>query len=581
MLKRSGLESRSGMTRCLAIAISFLLASSSLKAQLEGPNPGSDTPGSMPSSSSPPSPEVQSSSATPDSTKVELIKGEMPVYPPADREKNLRGPVWLRLHISEAGDVEGVDIISGDPILAEVAVEAVKKWKFKPYIKNGYPAKVLFKTPIEFAFDKQSKNSRNQSIPGTISKADRERALNLLDNVSKYIHDTYFDPKMNGLDWNGVVERAREKIVGANSLNEALTDIAIAVNTLNDSHTTFRPPPRPSLLDFGFHYQMIGNSCLVTRVRPGSDGEGKGLKPGDEILTINGTSPSRQNLWNIEYLEYVLNPWSEMRLRIRELSGQEREVGVDAKLTPRQYLNFREGMGGNAWYDGVRKNQNAMHLMRMQLARLGEVGVLKFPWFFYSVDELDALASKIRKDQALIVDLRGNHGGAVDTMKYFTGMFLDHDVKVYDRVERKKTSAEVVKSEHHNYFSGKLIVLVDGESASAAEIFARVMQLEKRATVIGDRTSGSVMEAISLPFSSAGVDYSAEITVANLIMRDGQSLEHHGVTPDEMMLPTPTDLASGQDPVLAYAAKQVGATISSEDAGKLFPYEWPKVADLN
>ena len=80
------------------------------------------------------------------------------------------------------------------------------------------------------------------------------------------------------------------------------------------------------------------------------------------------------------------------------------------------------------------------------------------------------------------------------------------------------------------------------------------------------------------------MDYSAEITVANLIMRDGQSLErleHHGVTPDEMMLPTPTDLASGQDPVLAYAAKQVGATISSEDAGKLFPYEWPKVADLN
>jgi carboxyl-terminal processing protease len=172
--------------------------------------------------------------------------------------------------------------------------------------------------------------------------------------------------------------------------------------------------------------------------------------------------------------------------------------------------------------------------------------------------------------------LRGNHGGAVETMKRFTGMFLEHDVKVFDHVDRKKTSAEVVKSEHSHYFGGKLIVLVDSESASAAEIFARVMQLEKRATVIGDRTSGSVMEAISIPFSSAGVDYSAEITVANLIMKDGLSLEHHGVTPDELVLPTPADLASNRDPVLAYAAKQVGATISAEDAGKLFPYEWPK-----
>lgn len=45
-----------------------------------------------------------------------------------------------------------VDVVSGDPILAQAAVSAAKKWKFKPYIKNGHPVSVLYKMPVDFAF---------------------------------------------------------------------------------------------------------------------------------------------------------------------------------------------------------------------------------------------------------------------------------------------------------------------------------------------------------------------------------------------------------------------------------------------
>jgi C-terminal processing protease CtpA/Prc len=84
------------------------------------------------------------------------------------------------------------------------------------------------------------------------------------------------------------------------------------------------------------------------------------------------------------------------------------------------------------------------------------------------------------------------------------------------------------------------------------------------------------MEATGFYFASSGVDYGAEVTVANLIMTDGKSLEHHGVMPDEVALPQPGDLESERDPVLSQAAKELGVTISPEAAGKLFPYEWPK-----
>src|SRR5271166_5057531 len=90
-----------------------------------------------------------------------------------------------------------------------------------------------------------------QPVSGAISKADREKALGILDAISKGIQERYYDSKMNGLDWNAVIANAKVKIAESNSLNEALTQIAIAVDTLHDSHTTFEPPVRPYRLDFG------------------------------------------------------------------------------------------------------------------------------------------------------------------------------------------------------------------------------------------------------------------------------------------------------------------------------------------
>ena len=72
------------------------------------------------------------------------------------------------------------------------------------------------------------------------------------------------------------------------------------------------------------------------------------------------------------------------------------------------------------------------------------------------------------------------------------------------------------------------------------------------------------------------VPYGVSITDADIIMTDEKSLEHGGVTPDELKLPTANDLLARRDPVLAYAVSLLGLTLSPEIAGGLFPIEWIK-----
>jgi C-terminal processing protease CtpA/Prc len=68
--------------------------------------------------------------------------------------------------------------------------------------------------------------------------------------------------------------------------------------------------------------------------------------------------------------------------------------------------------------------------------------------------------------------------------------------------------------------------------------------------------------------------YGLSITEADLVMADGKSLERTGVTPDQLLRPTPVDLQTGKDPVLAQAVTTLGGTLDPDAAAKMFPVEW-------
>ncbi len=414
--------------------------------------------------------------------------------------------------------------------------------------------------------------SRSQQM----SNFDRERMLDMLDDVAQDVQKRYYDPTFHGVDWAAKVKEERQKIKNETSMNLSLAHIAAALDSLNDSHTFFLPPSRPYHHDYGFQEQIIGDQCFIARVRPGSDAESKGVKPGDELLTLDGIHPTRQILWKIDYRYNVLRPEAGLRLVLRDPAGQQRTLDVAAKIKQKQHLTDLSNPENlqNLLFD-MEKDAG---LLRARAEDKGEqLLILKLPIFLFNQVAVDEWIGQARKHQTLVVDLRGNPGGAVDTLKYLVSGLFEGDVKIADRVGRKETKSEIAKSGGHNIFSGKLVVLVDSKSASCSELFARLVQLEKRGVVMGDRSAGAVMEARRYEYHS-GTDtmvfYGASITEYDLIMADGKSLEHVGVTPDELIVPTAADLAAGRDPVLAHAAEVAGVKLSPEEAGKMFPYEW-------
>lgn len=79
-----------------------------------------------------------------------LIYKPQPIYPPTARAVRVQGAVVLRAIISRAGTIENLQALSGHPLLIPAAIEAVKQWRYRPYVLNGEPVEVETRVTVNF-----------------------------------------------------------------------------------------------------------------------------------------------------------------------------------------------------------------------------------------------------------------------------------------------------------------------------------------------------------------------------------------------------------------------------------------------
>ena len=150
----------------------------------------------------------------------------------------------------------------------------------------------------------------------------------------------------------------------------------------------------------------------------------------------------------------------------------------------------------------------------------------------------------------VIVDLRGNGGGYVSAAKDIASLWLDGDKIVTQRSLKTGDTVTYANRGQARLADMETVVLVDGTTASASEILAGALQDYDKATIIGEQTYGKgvVQTLVSL---SAGT--MLKVTTADWYTPNGTSINHLGITPNQVVENTYEDTNAGRDPQMQAA----------------------------
>jgi carboxyl-terminal processing protease len=279
----------------------------------------------------------------------------------------------------------------------------------------------------------------------------------------------------------------------------------------------------------------LGPDCRLTIVSPldGSPSEKAGLKPGDVITAVDGTS--------IDGLTV-----DATRDKIRGRKGTEVTLTI---------------VRGGAAPTDIKVTRDVIISKEVVTKTLGDgaVGYIDVTGFSdNSASKFhDALQADLKAGQKkIILDLRGNPGGYVTAARQMASEFIGTGPIFWEQdADGSKTETTSTGQGIATDPTVKVIVLVDKGSASASEIVAGALQDTKRATVVGETSfgKGTVQQWIQLQDGSA-----LKLTIAKWLTPNQRWIHHVGIVPD-VPVAAPTDPASKADPALDKAVQLLTA----------------------
>lgn len=320
--------------------------------------------------------------------------------------------------------------------------------------------------------------------PSNLAEDKLRMMMSLIDN--EYVDDVSLDSIMEGT-YAGLMA-----MLDPHSVYIPASDVEAVTDELEGSFS-----------GVGVSFQIMADTVNIIEIVPGGPGETVGLRPGDKILSANGTDLTGSNATNENVYKNLRGPKNtQVKLTVKRASSPKLlTFNVTRGDVPQTSVDTRYMLKDNVGYVKVSKFSRTTH-----------------EEFLNALQYLNAKGA-----EKFIIDLRGNSGGYLDQAALMVNEFLPPDrMIVYTKGKNPMNNSFMVSDGSGHYLDNEIVVLTDEFSASASEIFAGAIQDNDRGLVIGRRTFGKglVQNQLPLPDNSA-----VRLTVARYYTPSGRSIQ--------------------------------------------------------
>jgi carboxyl-terminal processing protease len=397
------------------------------------------------------------------------------------------------------------------------------------------------------------------SVAAQSASLTRKERLSVFNRIWRLINDRYYDPALNGLDWNASRNRFEPRIQSAASDEEYYELLEQMVSELRDAHTFIRHPWKRHLRDkvqtisVGAGIYEVEGLPVITSVEATSEMARAGVQPGMQVLTIDGQDVGQRIVELRQQTGFSSSERAARLLTYNNLLDGQPQTSVSITL---QRYDVENSSNARLTVNAMRQivSADAQITSRRQASGYGYIKLTR--WLEVAAEPFRQELLKLRDTSGLIIDLRGNGGGHTRPVLDIAGYFFPKKTPFGRFLRRTGKPVELEAGrEGAQLYKNPVVILINEGSASGSEMFAGIMQESGRARIVGQQSCGCLLAAEREKLAGGG---ELSLSIYNYLSPAGRRLEGNGVMPDVLVPLRLSDLQSRRDAVLEAAEQLLG-----------------------